>query len=110
MKRTILHFSILLIFLCFFNQYIQGQTEYNQQWPGFRGPWACGFINNVTVPTTWDVESSKNIKWKTSIPGLGHSCPVIWDDYLFVTTAANGKSSESLKVGLYGDIDEANDS
>jgi outer membrane protein assembly factor BamB len=110
MKRTIIHFSVLVILLCFFNQHIQGQTEYNQQWPGFRGPWGCGFINNVTAPTTWDVESSKNIKWKTSIPGLGHSCPVIWDDYLFVTTAANGKSSESLKVGLYGDIDEANDS
>ena len=30
--------------------------------------------------------------------------------YIFVTTAVNTASSESLKVGLYGDIDEANDS
>ena len=110
MKRKIIHLSLLVILLNFFHQNIQSQTEYNQQWSGFRGPWACGFIENVTTPTTWSVESAKNIKWKTSISGLGHSSPVIWDDYLFVTTASNGKGSESLKVGLYGNIDEANDS
>jgi hypothetical protein len=53
------------------------------------------------------VDSLINIKWKTSIPGLGHSCPVIWDNYLFVTTAVSEKPDESLKVGLYGDIDMA---
>ncbi len=35
---------------------------------------------------------------------MGHSSPVIWDDKVFVTTASNEKSDESLKVGLYGDI------
>lgn len=110
MKTTTAPLLLLVTLLNLFNQNIQGQSEYNQQWPGFRGPWGCGFIENVTTPTTWSVESTKNIKWKTSIPGLGHSSPVIWDDYLFVTTASNGSGSESLKVGLYGNIDEANDS
>ena len=110
MKRTILQLSLLLILLSFSGLNLQGQAEYNQQWPGFRGPWGCGFIENVTTPTTWSVENPKNIKWKTPIPGLSHSSPAIWDGSLFVTTASNSTKSESLKVGLYGDIDEANDS
>jgi len=110
MKRTTAPLILLLTLISFFNQSLQGQTEYNQQWPGFRGPWACGFMENAKTPAEWSVENAKNIKWKTAIPGLGHSSPVIWDDYLFVTTASNGVGSESLKVGLYGNIDEANDS
>jgi outer membrane protein assembly factor BamB len=56
------------------------------------------------------MDSLRNIRWKTRIPGLGHSCPVIWDNLLFVTTAVSDKADESLKVGLYGDIDMASDS
>jgi outer membrane protein assembly factor BamB len=61
------------------------------------------------IPATWDIESAKDIKWKTPIPGLAHSCPVIWGNYLFVTTATTNMNDESLKLGLYGDIDEADD-
>ena len=103
--------SILFVFsLQFAYQNLHSQTNYNQQWPGFRGPMGCGFIENAKVPEKWNVDSLQSIKWKTPIPGMGHSCPVIWNDYLFVTTAVNTVSNESLKVGLYGDIDEANDS
>ncbi len=100
-------FLIILLFLSLRN--IQAQTPYNQQWPSFRGPWACGYLENTKSPTTWNAENNENMKWETAIPGLGHSSPVIWNDYLFVTTAANSINSESLKVGLYGDIDEADD-
>ena len=107
MKPTI--FSSVLLF-CFFILNGYSQTPYNQQWPSFRGPWALGFIENSKPTTTWNAETGEHIKWKTAIPGLGHSSPVIWDNYLVVTTAVNTTSSESLKVGLYGDIGEANDS
>ena len=110
MKRIINSVSFLIILLVSSCQITNAQTPYNQQWPGFRGPWANGFIENAKPATTWDAESGEHIKWKTAIPGLGHSSPVIWDNYLFVTTAVNTASSESLKVGLYGDISEANDS
>ena len=96
---------LALVFLVSFSSFqLIGQTSYNQQWPGFRGPFACGYIEGSKTAVTWNVENSKNIKWKTSIPGMGHSSPVIWDDKVFVTTASNEKSDESLKVGLYGDI------
>lgn len=86
------------------------QKQYEEQWPGFRGPGAKGYIENAKTPTSWNIDSSNNIIWRTSIPGLGHSCPVVWDDYLFVTTAVSEMKEESLKVGLYGDIDMAADS
>ena len=107
MKKTIC--CLVSIVLCFTLQNIKAQTGYNEQWPGFRGPMGCGYIENSKTVTSWNLDSTKNIKWKVSIPGLGHSCPVIWDNYVFVTTASNSTNSESLKVGLYGDIDEAND-
>ncbi len=111
MKTVLKCCSILIFFLGFTSVNLQAQTNYNQQWPGFRGPNGCGYIENAITPITWNIDDLQGVKWKTPIPGLGHSCPVIWNNLLFVTTAVNiTKSESSLKVGLYGDIDEANDS
>ena len=85
------------------------QTDYNMQWPSFRGPMGSGFITNSITPVSWNIDDPKDIKWKTAIPGLAHSSPVIWDKYLFVTTAVTSQNDQSLKLGLYGDIDEADD-
>ncbi|MHC4207469.1 MAG: outer membrane protein assembly factor BamB family protein, partial [Planctomycetota bacterium] len=76
-----------------------------QNWPSFRGPSASGVIEGHKTATKWDVAQSENILWKTAIPGLGHSCPAVWDDRIFVTTAVQGQGQSSLKVGLYGDIE-----
>lgn len=57
----------------------------------------------------WDLETGENVLWKTDIPGLGHSCPVIWGDKIFITTAISGSGDDALKVGLYGDIDAVED-
>jgi outer membrane protein assembly factor BamB len=51
-----------------------------------------------------------NIKWKTEIPGLGLSSPVIWDNKLFITTAISQKDKDGFKPGLYGDITPVKDS
>ena len=50
-----------------------------------------------------------NVIWKTPIPGLGLSSPVVWGDQLFVTTAISGRKDATLKPGLYGDIDSGTD-
>lgn len=73
-------------------------------WPSFRGPGASGVAEGAETPLRWDVGKSINVKWKTPVPGLGHSSPVIWGDRIFVTTAVDQKKDASLKVGLYGDI------
>ncbi len=53
-------------------------------WPYWRGPNADGMAVG-DAPLTWS--ATENVKWKLDIPGLGHSSPVIWGDYLFLTTA-----------------------
>jgi len=53
-------------------------------WPYWRGPAADGMAVG-DAPLTWS--ATENVKWKTDIPGLGHSSPVIWGDYIFLTTA-----------------------
>ncbi|MDA8018827.1 MAG: PQQ-binding-like beta-propeller repeat protein [Thermoanaerobaculia bacterium] len=40
--------------------------------------------------------------WKTRIPGLGHSSPVVWGERVFLTTAVSAAGEAELKTGLYG--------
>jgi outer membrane protein assembly factor BamB len=78
-------------------------------WPSFRGPNASGVADGRPLPTEWDVPASRNVRWRTPIPGLGHSSPIIWGDRLFVSTAISGMDNPQLKVGLYGDIASVQD-
>src|SRR3954470_974340 len=73
-------------------------------WPQFRGPQASG-ISDEPAPVTWNVEKGENIRWQTPIPGLGHACPIIWQDHVYVATTVNPGKKARLKVGLYGDVD-----
>jgi len=73
------------------------------QWPSFRGPGASGVSDGFPLPTEWDVPSGKNVKWKTPIPGLAHSSPIVWGDRIFVTTAISTDDKPYLKIGLYGE-------
>src|SRR5688572_19479755 len=76
----------------------------DENWPQFRGPAASG-ISPTAGPLEWDVKTPKNVRWKTAVPGLGHSSPVVWGDRIFLTTAVPVEGGdESLKTGLYGDI------
>jgi outer membrane protein assembly factor BamB len=68
-----------------------------------------GILDGAGIPTEWNLESGENILWKTGIPGLAHSSPIVWDDRVFVTTAVSSDSRDSLKIGLYGDIDMSDD-
>jgi outer membrane protein assembly factor BamB len=78
-------------------------------WPSFRGLNATGISPGTVTATTWNAKKSENILWKTPIPGLGHSSPIIWGDRLFITTAVNQSKAAPLKVGLYGAGDSAAD-
>ena len=57
----------------------------NQYWPQWRGPLATGVAPQADPPIEWN--ETKNIRWKVSLPGKGHSTPVVWGDRVFVTTA-----------------------
>ena len=74
-----------------------------ENWPRFRGVQASGVSSGAAAPVQWDVEKGENIRWKTPIPGLAHSSPMVWGDRIYVATAVKPGPSE-LRVGLYGDI------
>lgn len=78
-------------------------------WPSFRGPHASGVADGQNLPEQWDGEKGTGIKWKTRIPGLAHSSPVVWGNRVFVTTAISSKGSASFKPGLYGAGDASDD-
>lgn len=101
--------SLSLLLILSFVTRLTARFEYSEQWPGFRGPYASGIMDNASLVSNWDIQTGKNIKWRTPIPGLGHSCPVIWGSYIFISTAISGSGKDSLKIRLYGDIDMADD-
>lgn len=78
-------------------------------WPSFRGPKAAGIQEGAPTPVRWDVRQDQNVRWKTPIPGLGHSSPIVWGDRIWITTAISSKDDPELKVGLYGDIGSVDD-
>jgi outer membrane protein assembly factor BamB len=79
-----------------------------QNWPQFRGPHASGIADGQHPPVSWDAAKGVNVRWKTPIAGLGNSCPVVWGDRVFVTTAVGGGKS-GLRPGLYGDVESVED-
>ncbi|HZA37469.1 MAG TPA: PQQ-binding-like beta-propeller repeat protein, partial [Vicinamibacterales bacterium] len=78
-------------------------------WPQFRGISAGGIAEGFSVPAEWDVAAGRNILWKTDVPGLGHSSPVVWGDDIFISTSISGKTDAGLRVGLYGDVEPVRD-
>lgn len=70
-------------------------------WPQFRGENGTG-LGSGTPVTTWDVDKGENIKWKVAVPGLAHSCPVIWNDRVYLTTAVPLGLDPKLDKGWMG--------
>jgi outer membrane protein assembly factor BamB len=53
-------------------------------WPRFRGPNGQGVSEAKTIPVKW---STQEYNWKITLPGGGHSSPVVWDEKVFITCA-----------------------
>lgn len=73
-----------------------------ENWSRFRGPGGLGLAaDDPDLPEAWAPD--KNVAWKTPIPGLGWSSPIVWDGKIFLTTAVPDGASEGPKKGLYLD-------
>jgi outer membrane protein assembly factor BamB len=71
-----------------------------QHWPGFRGDNATGVASSGHPPVSWDVEASRNIRWRLPVPGLAHSSPIVWGDRVYVTTAVPLENvPDQVKIG-----------
>jgi outer membrane protein assembly factor BamB len=78
-------------------------------WPSFRGKDGTGVANGQQPPVTWSLKEKKNVHWKTPIPGLGNSCPVVWGNRVFVTTAISSDPDPKIRIGNYGDVASVDD-
>jgi len=68
-------------------------------WPQFRGPQSSGVADDAALPETWS--ATRNVVWKTEIPGSGWSSPVVWGDRIFLTSVISTVAPEAPKKGLY---------
>ena len=72
-------------------------------WPAFRGANASGVADGQGVVAEWDVTSGANIRWKVPVAGLATSSPIVWEDRIFIASAASEEDT-SFRTGLYGDV------
>lgn len=55
----------------------------SQDWAQFRGPGGNASSQEKDLPTKWS--SQENVAWKTQLPGLGTSSPIVVGSRVFVT-------------------------
>jgi outer membrane protein assembly factor BamB len=72
-------------------------------WPAFRGANAAGIGDGQGVVADWDAATGHNVRWKTPVPGLATSSPIVWGDRIVVVTATSD-DDKSFRTGLYGDV------
>src|ERR687890_716885 len=71
----------------------------DDDWPRYRGPNNDG-VARGDAPL--EFSATKNVGWKVSIPGRGHSSPIVWGNKLFITTAVPSASSSNPRGGGEG--------
>ena len=54
-----------------------------EDWSQFRGPNSQGVSGETGLPLEWS--ATKNIAWKTPLPGPGASSPITYRDRVYVT-------------------------
>lgn len=66
-----------------------------ENWPAWRGD-GSGTSSETGIAESWS--TTQNIKWKTEIPGHGHSSPIVWEDLVFLTTSVEGVQREMTRT------------
>lgn len=74
-------------------------------WPTWRGPKGDGTTTETGFPTRWT--ATENVRWKTPLPGRGHSSPAVWGDRVFVTAAREDGDPKAPKDRLLICLDRA---
>lgn len=63
-------------------------------WTRWRGPSGQGVAVGAGYVDTWS--DTENVKWRSVVPGIGHSSPIVWKDHLFLTTSRDGGTKVSM--------------
>lgn len=68
---------------------------FGENWPQWRGPRLNGSTPETGLPASLSLEGPNT--WKTPMPGLGYSTPVVWEDRVFLTSL-DAETGELLAV------------
>lgn len=97
MKKSSTLIILAVICYCQLSNAQSNDSKYDETWPQWRGPEATGYAPYGNPPIEWS--ETKNVKWKTEIPGKGHATPIVWEDKVFVTTSIQtSQKSEQMET------------
>src|SRR4051812_1619919 len=68
----------------------------NENWPAWRGPDGNGLSDSKGLPTTWS--TNKNIVWKAELPSWSGATPIIFGEYVFITSASKPDASDKPRT------------
>ena len=86
-RATVLVFAILATI---------STSSFADEWTRFHGKNGLGESDATTIPVTW---TANDYNWRVSLPGQGHSSPVIWKNRVFLMSAApDGKTRYALCI------------
>lgn len=63
---------------------IEVEGEGAKYWSRWRGPSGQGIVKSGKYTDKWS--PTERVKWKSPVPGRGHSSPIVWGDRIFLTT------------------------
>jgi hypothetical protein len=75
-----------------------GAVTRADDWPQFRGPSGQGHSADAGLPLAWS--ESRNIVWKTPVPGRGWSSPVVAGGRVWLTTTVNEKGASLRAIAF----------
>jgi hypothetical protein len=75
---------------------LTGLAAHAEDWPQFRGPTGQGHSTERDLPLEWS--ESRNVVWKTPVPGRGWSSPVVVGGRIWLTSAVRERDGTSLRT------------
>jgi outer membrane protein assembly factor BamB len=88
--------SVCLLALSLLTPSSAGFSFKASNWSQWRGPEGTGLSNETNLPIEWG--AGKNIRWSATIPGQGHSSPIVWGNKVFLTTDIEGETVPGAKA------------
>jgi len=68
-----------------------------EPWPQWRGPHGDGIATETDLPGTWS--KSKNVAWRTPLPGRAGATPCVWGDRIYLTSNDESAADSSGRSG-----------
>ena len=87
--------TFLVLTLLAISQVMGAEIDPSKDWPAWRGPTRDGLaFPYQTPPIQWD--ESRNVLWKSKLPGRGHGSPTVVGDFIYLATSDPATGSQSV--------------